>query len=67
MVAQDFFGNPLVLASVMPVEPQPVNVTPCISRNERWFWSKARLFFKLVSQIEGECRAESCGAFAGAF
>ena len=43
---------PLCLQSVSPVEPQPVNGTPCISRNETMFWSKARLFLNWSARLK---------------
>src|ERR1700737_3853134 len=43
---------PLCLHRVRPVEPQPVNGRPCISRNETMFWSNPGLFLKSSTRLK---------------
>src|SRR6266403_1197259 len=47
-----FFEMPLCLQSVSPVDPQPVNGTPCISSSETMFWSNPGLFLNCSTRLK---------------
>src|SRR3954468_18524082 len=51
---------PLCLQSVSPVEPQPVNGSPRMARNETMCWSNARLFLNWSARLKITSGAKLC-------